>query len=242
VSASTYTRLEVLRTFRNLRLLVFSLAFPLVWYVALAGSNHRATVDGISTPLYYMIGMASLGCMVAVLAGGYRIAMERLTGWTHQMRTMPLTTRAYFASKLLSSYLTALVSLAVLYAAGLAHGVRLHPGAWGEMTLLVLVGLVPFAVLGIVLGQLISVDAMGPAMGGFAVGFNILGGAFGPIATSGTFHLIIEGLPSYWLVEAGRLSVNGHWWPPGAWAVLAVWTVSLGLIALRLYQRRSATS
>jgi ABC-2 type transport system permease protein len=242
VSTNTYARLEVLRTLRNGRLLIFSLAFPLVWYLALTGSNHHAEVGGISTPLYYMIGMASFGCMVAVLASGYRISMERLTGWTHQMRTMPLTTRAYFASKLLSSYVTAVLALALLYVVGLAYGVHLRPGAWGEMTLLVLVGLVPFVVLGIVLGQLISVDAMGPAMGGFAVGFNVLGGGFGPLATSGPLHHIVEGLPSYWLIEAGRLSVNGHWWPPGAWAVLAVWTVILGVIALQLHQHRSTAS
>ena len=42
----------------------------------------------------------------------------------------------------------ALVSIVLLYAAGVALGVRLPAGSWMEMTALILVALVPFAAHG----------------------------------------------------------------------------------------------
>ena len=105
MSTLTYTRLEVLRTFRNTRFFILSLAFPLVLFYTVAGSNRHVHIGGISFPLYYMVGMASWGAMAAVMAGGARIALERSVGWTRQMKITPLSTFAYFRSKVLSGYL-----------------------------------------------------------------------------------------------------------------------------------------
>ena len=194
---STYVRYEILRTFRNQRFLVLSLAFPLILFFVIAGPNKNKHLLGIGYPLYFMTGMAAWGTMVAVISGGARIEAERSIGWTRQMRITPLSTRTYFASKVLSGYLMALISIAALYLAGTSLGVRLSAGEWLTMTGLLLVGLIPFAVLGILLGHLLTVDSMGPAMGGVTTLFALLGGAWRPIAVSGVLHRIIEGLPSY---------------------------------------------
>ena len=95
------------------------------------------------------------------------------------MRITPLTTAAYFRAKVLCGYLMALFSLAVLYLAGTSMGVRLSAAEWLTMTALLLIGLVPFAVLGVMLGHLMSVDSMGPAMGGITTLFALLGGRGG---------------------------------------------------------------
>jgi ABC-2 type transport system permease protein len=91
----------------------------------------------------------------------------------------------------------------MLFILGTAFGVRLGAATWLTMTGLVLVGLIPFAVLGILLGHLLSPDAMGPAMGGITALFALLGGAWGPVISSGALHAAAELLPSYWLVQAG---------------------------------------
>ena len=163
MSTLTYTRLEVLRTFRNTRFFILSLAFPLVLFYTVAGSNRHVHIGGFSFPLYYMVGMASWGAMAAVMAGGARIALERSVGWTRQMKITPLSTFAYFRSKVLSGYLMAIVSLVLLFSAGLSLGVHLTPTHWLETAGLLLVGLIPFVVMGILLGHLLSVDSMGPA-------------------------------------------------------------------------------
>jgi ABC-2 type transport system permease protein len=133
MTRSKYLRFEVLRTPRNRRFLVFSLAFPLVLFFVVAGPNQHAHLDGISFPLYYMTGMAAWGTMAAVISSGARIAAERAVGWTRQMRITPLTTRAYFRAKVLCGYLLALLSIAAMGIAGTALGVRLSVGEWSTM-------------------------------------------------------------------------------------------------------------
>ena len=107
IMATTYLRSEVLRSFRNRRFLVLSLAFPLVLYLVIAGANRHQHFDGATFPLYFMTGMATLGTMSAVISGGAVIAAERSVGWTRQMRLTPLTTRSYFGAKVASGYLRA---------------------------------------------------------------------------------------------------------------------------------------
>ena len=240
MKGSTYIRYEVLRTFRNRRFLIFSLVFPLVLFFSIAGSNRHAHLLGIPFPLYYMTGMAAWGTMIAVVSGGARIANERSIGWTRQMRVTPLPTRAYFGAKILSSYLLALLSIAALSLAGTSLGVRLSTSEWLTMIGLILVGLIPLAALGILLGHLLTVDSIGPAIGGSTSLLALLGGAYGPIFSSGVLLRLVKGLPSYWLVQAGKTALGGAGWPAEGWIVIAAWSVVLTLIATRVYRRDTA--
>jgi ABC-2 type transport system permease protein len=237
----TYLHFEILRTFRNRRFLLFSLAFPLILFFSIASAHRSATLDGISFPLYFMTSMAAWGTMVATISSGARIAAERQIGWTRQMRITPLPERTYFSVKIVSGYLMALLTMAALYGAGTSLGVRLSAGGWLRMTALLLIGLVPFAVIGILLGHLMEVDSLGPALGGVTTLFALLGGAWGPLATGGLFLTIVKCLPSYWLVQAGKsaLGTNG-WPPPEAWIVIAAWTVVMARLAMIVYRRDTA--
>jgi len=233
-----YLRFEVLRTLRNRRFLVFSLAFPLVLFFAVAGPNRNARIEGVPFPLYYMTGMAAWGTMVAVVSSGARIAAERSVGWTRQMRITPLTTRAYFSAKVLCGYLMALFTIVAMCAAGTALGVRLSAQEWLTMIGLLLVGLIPFAVLGVLLGHLLRVDSLGPALGGVTSVLALVGGAYGPLATSGVFLTVVKCLPSFWLVQAGRSAFEPGGWPPAeSWIVIAAWTTILVWVAARVYRR-----
>ena len=74
---ASYTRYELLRTFRNRRFFFFSLGFPLILYFLIAGPNKNENNlghSGLSAPLYFMVGLASFGTMNAMLAAGARIA------------------------------------------------------------------------------------------------------------------------------------------------------------------------
>ena len=119
--------------------------------------------------------MASFGTMSAMLSCGARIAAERSAGWTRQLRISPLSPRAYFRAKVLTAYMMALITLVVLYAAGISLGVSLRASRWLEMTGLMLVGLIPFAALGILLGHMFTPDSIGPAMGGGVALLALLG-------------------------------------------------------------------
>ncbi|MBS1848810.1 MAG: ABC transporter permease [Actinobacteria bacterium] len=237
MNATRYIHFELLRTFRNRRFFVFSLVFPLVLFFVIAGPNRNVHLGGLPFPTYYMGGMAAWGTMAAVIAGGARIALERQVGWNRQLRLTPLTPSTYLGAKVASGYALAAVSLMLIFAAGISLGVRPSAVEWLSMTGLIIVGLVPFAALGVYIGHRVSVDSMGPAMGGVTSLLALAGGAWGPIASHGFIHTVTQALPSYWLVRAGQAYHGGPHWPPVAWVVIGVWTIVLGGLAMRAYQR-----
>lgn len=235
---TTYLRYELLRTFRNPRFFVFSFGFPIVLYFVIAGPNrsdHDFGGTGLWAPVYYMIGLASFGAMMAALSSGARIAGERQVGWNRQLRITPLRPRAYLGAKVLTAYAMATVSILLLHAAGAILGVRLPAGNWLAMTALLLVGLVPFAALGIFIGHKLTVDAIGPVMGGTTALMALLGGTWFPI-TSGTMYDIARCLPSYWLVQASHVGIGGSGWTARGWIVMAIWSAVLVAVAARAYR------
>ncbi|HUB73001.1 MAG TPA: ABC transporter permease [Solirubrobacteraceae bacterium] len=235
-----YTRFELLRTVRNRRFFILSFGFPLIIYLLVAAPNrHVHDIDGtgLSAPLYFMIGWASFGTMNAMVACGARIAAERQAGWTRQLRISPLSPRAYLRTKVLTAYMMALISLLVLYVAGASLGVSLSAGGWLGMTGLIIVGLIPFAALGITLGHLFTPDSIGPAMGGGVALLGLLGGTFFPLGHHGFLPELAQYLPSYWLVQASHVGAGGHGWPAKGWIVIAAWTLVLSAAAIRAYRR-----
>jgi ABC-2 type transport system permease protein len=240
VSSATYVRFELLRTFRNRRFLILALGFPLVLYFLIAGPNRNEGSiggTGISAPLYFMVGLVAFGTMNAVIAAGARIAAERSVGWNRQLRLTLLSTRAYFRTKVLTAYLMAIATIVLLYAAGISLGVRLSAGSWVRMTGLILVGLIPFAALGILLGHLLGVDSIGPAIGGITALLSLLGGVWFPISSHGAIHYVAMALPSYWLVQASHVSLGGSSWGATGWLVVAAWSVALSVMAGIAYRR-----
>jgi ABC-2 type transport system permease protein len=239
VSATTYIRYELLRTFRNKRFFILALGFPLGIYFLIATpvrGEHDLGGTGISAPLYFMVGLAAFGSMNAMMSAGARIAGERQVGWNRQLRITPLSPRTYFRTKVLTGYVLALCAVLLLYIAGSTLGVRLPAGEWLRMTWLIIVGLVPFAALGIFIGHLLTVDAIGPTMGGITALLSILGGVWFPV-TNGTLKVIAEALPSYWLVQASHVALGGGGWSALGWLVVAAWSVVLAAAAMWAYRR-----
>lgn len=239
MTGRAYTRFELLRTFRNWRLLFFALGFPLVLYFVIVAPNRgeeNFAGTGIPFRLYYMVGLVGFGTMMALVSTGARIATERTDGWTRQLRVTPLPPGAYLRAKVLTAYAMALLTIASLYAAGFALGVRLPAGRWLAMTGLVLLALVPFAALGVLVGHLLTADTIGPAAGGLVSLLAIASGNWFPLG-EGIVGDIASFLPSYWLVQASHISLGGAGWTLTGWLVVVVWSVGLGVLALAAYRR-----
>lgn len=235
---ATYLRYELLRNIRNRRFVLFSLAYPVVLYFLITSPQRHARFDGVAFPLYFMAGMAAVGTMIAVISTGARIAVDRSAGWTRQLRLTPLTATEHLGARVACGFLMALLVIVLVSLSGAAFGVSLSAGAWLTMIGLMLVGLIPLTVLGILLGHLLTPDSLAPAAGGTVMLFAVLGGAYGfLVAKSGVMFDVIKALPSYWLVQAGKTALDGGSWPAEAWIVIAAWTAVLTVIAVFVYQR-----
>jgi ABC-2 type transport system permease protein len=239
VSGLLYTRFELLRAYRNRRFFFFSFGFPLVLYYLIAAPQKNTTSlagSGIPAPLYYMTGLAAFGTMASMISSGARIAAERQAGWTRQLRITPLTAREYFRAKVVTGYAMAITSLLLLYLAGASLGVGLAAHEWLEMTGLILIGLLPFAALGITLGHLMNVDSIGPLTGGLLAILAFLSGTWFPL-THGFLYDVGQYLPGYWIVQASHIALHGHAWSTKGWVVVIVWTIVLVITARVVYRR-----
>ena len=240
-----YTKYEMLRLVRNKRAFIFSLIFPMLLFIMIGGSNKDATfeVSGvtISFPTYYMVSIAGYGAMIACISAGARISTERGTGWNRQLRITPLSVHDYFTTKVLTAYAVALASIALLFATGIAYGVRISPfGRWIGMIILMIIGLLPFVAMGIAMGHLLTTDAMGPAVGVSSGLFGFLGGQWFPLPEHGALHVIGQCLPSYWLTRASQIGVGAPAWGLLGWTVVGIWSVAMALLAGWAYRRDTA--
>jgi ABC-2 type transport system permease protein len=103
---------------------------------------------------------------------------------------------------------------------------------------LLLVGIIPFTLLGILLGHVLTSDSSAIALSGTVLIFGLLGGVYGvQLANSGPVFDIIKGIPSFWLAQASKAALRLDNWPAEGWIVMAAWTAVLLPLAVFAYLR-----
>jgi ABC-2 type transport system permease protein len=236
-----YLVLELRRALRSTRFLIFTIAMPIVLfllYVGMFGNNQPQTAGVL------MVNMTCYGALTAALFAGTRVAIERAAGWQRQLRLTPLSGAGYLTAKGLTAMLLAVPGVVLVpLVAAVFEGVSLDPAQWLRVTLGVWLAVIPFAVLGLLIGQLGTAESMQPIMSIVMMVMSLLGGIFIPIdALPGGMLSVTRLLPSYWLTQIGRGAVTADLSVSlgSAVLVLAGWTLVLGLAVVRRYRRDSA--
>jgi ABC-2 type transport system permease protein len=240
-----YTVVSTRATFRNTQFVLFTLALPLILYLlfnSLYGKQDSGT--GISVSAYLMVSMASYGALGAAINSGARIAIERQAGWNRQLRLTALSGRGYMVSRSIVSLLVALPAIVLVFLAGRIIGkVSLPIGTWLLAGVAVWLALIPFAVIGLVIGFVASFEAVQPLSVLVFLAMSILGGLWFPVEQlPGFLQHLAKGLPSYWVGEIGRDMVGGVALPLGGIGVLAAWTVVMAAIGVWGYRRSGRRS
>jgi ABC-2 type transport system permease protein len=230
----TFLRFEVLRLVRNIRYVGISVGFPVVFYILFLHNEHPAArIAGTTWRTYFMVSMASFGAMVAALnAGGTRLAAERASGWTRQLRVTPLPPWGYVATKIAASMVIALPVIVVVEVTGLVlGGVRLGLGTWVALSVVLWISALPFAALGALVGFVASSETAYPLVTALMFLLSFFGGLFTPVADLPVvLRHVAAFLPSYrdatlgWAVVAGRAPGVGDG------GILLGYAVLLGLV------------
>lgn len=230
-----YLLLETRRAYRNRRFMIMTVATPLVLFLINANLWGNAK-DGSTA--YLMASMAAFGAMTAAISVGMRVATERQVGWNRQLRLTPLRPSAYLVSKGLLAMLIAIPSILLVFAAGaFIEHVDLRAMQWIESGMGLWIALIPFAVLGLLIGYLGNPDSTGPIFSLVFMGMSLFGGLWFPVESlPHVMGTIAKVLPSYWLglIARGPLLYNSVDWV--AVPVLLAWTVVLGLIVINRYR------
>jgi ABC-2 type transport system permease protein len=209
-------RLDVARSIRNQRYLVLTIGFPVAFYllyttVLQTGDPSKARIGDVPWRTYFMASMAAYGALASTLSGSRIVAGERVSGWTRQLRVTPLAPSAYVVARLIASLLTTLPAILLVTAAGVvANGVSLRGTELVELIVLLALGSLPFAALGILIGYVFDGDSAQGATMATLFGLAILGGLWAPVATFPVaLGNIARMLPSYRLADLGWRAVGG---------------------------------
>ncbi|WP_086824549.1 ABC transporter permease [Allokutzneria sp. NRRL B-24872] len=247
-----YLGLEIRRALRAPGTLLFTIGFPAMFYllemmlfkdVAGAGAEGGAGTAAAQYPVTIMVGLCAWGVMTAGLLIGTRVVHERTAGWQRQLRLTPLSGAGFLVGKVTVGMAVALpTAIVVPVVAVLVENVQLTPVGWLHATLFVWLGSLPFAIMGLLIGQLSNKDNVQNFV---IVGMLLLamfGGLFMPLdMLPPWWNDLAQFVPSYWLAEIGRVGVlpnYGTLLTPTL--VLLGWSVVLAAGVMWRYQRDSA--
>jgi ABC-2 type transport system permease protein len=236
----SFAAFELRRVLRTAMFLVWTLAFPVVFYLANyanpSNNLHARASYGTTWPIFFMVSMCAWSAVAAAFnAGGGRLAAERTSGWTRQLRLTPLPPWAYALGKILVAVGLALAAAVVLalVAAGAARP-HLPAAAWAEVIAACWLGSLPFAALGILLGLVTTSSSALPVMIATMLVLNVIGGLLVPLqAFPRWLRDVARVLPSYHLGDLGWNAVANRPFDPvdvlvlvgygAVFAALAAW-------------------
>ncbi|MEU5093188.1 ABC transporter permease [Streptomyces sp. NPDC020996] len=203
-------KLELTRALRNRKFLFFSVLYPSLLFLLIAGNADSTTkIDGtgLTLPAYMMVSMASFGALTAVLMGNSeRIAKERESGWVRQLRLTALPGRGYVLAKTAGAAVVSLPSIVVVFVVAAAvKDVRLDAWQWLALTGSIWAGSLVFAALGVALGYLASGDTVRPVTMIVYFGLSLLGGLWMPTTTFPQWlQAVAKWLPTHAYAALGR--------------------------------------
>jgi ABC-2 type transport system permease protein len=216
-----YIRLEVTRMRRDVAFVLFGVAMPVAMYVIFTNAGLAPGNEEVAA-LYAMVGIAAYGGMGAAFNNGSGLAEDRAIGWLRQLRLTPLSPATVVTGKVVTGMVIVVPSIAAVLAAGvLVNGVRLGAGQWIAIVGLLWAGTVPFALLGLGTGYLLTGQAAALVNFAATMGLAVVGGLWIPsVSFPGWLQAISEWTPTLRSV-----------------AVLLGWTAVFGAYAAFAYRR-----
>ncbi|GGL90803.1 ABC transporter [Curtobacterium citreum] len=241
-----YVVLETRRQLRNVKAMVFTFAIPVVMLLVF-GAAYGGQVDPVTHLPFLVVTtlqMTAYGAMMAALSQAFSLVTERSIGWNRQLRVTPLSGWAFLVSKLVAAMAFSAVSVVVTFAiAILGMHASLGAGHWAAAGLGIWAGVVPFALIAILVGQFAKPAYAQPLFMVVFMGLSILGGLWVPLSVMPAWMgSIAHLLPSYWLNRIGQMGAGatGSAGMTEPALVLVGWTVVLAAVIVWRYRRDAA--
>lgn len=239
-----FVTIELRRALRNRRYVMFAIAFPVAFYLLYTGLLSSAAADPdtligtIPWRAYFMVSMATYAALAAAIGGAVVIAQDRASGWTRQLQVTPLPPLVYVTGKLAVSYVVTVPAIATVLLAGLLiNHVELSIVAWLGLLVTLVVGSLPFAALGLLIGYVFDANGAQGAMMLSIFGLAIVGGLWAPVSSfPDSMVTIARMLPSFRLADLGRDAVAGAGLDLTDVAVLAIYAIAFGAIVAWRYR------
>jgi ABC-2 type transport system permease protein len=141
-----------------------TILFPVMFYSLFGLTRSQATLAGTTVGAYLLATFGSFGVIAISLFGfGVSVAVERGQGWMLVKRASPMPRFAYFASKIAMSLLFTVVMMLLLFTLGIVAGhARMPLTSWAALAGTLLLGVLPFAAMGLAVGYLAGPNSAAP--------------------------------------------------------------------------------
>jgi ABC-2 type transport system permease protein len=217
------TQYEFLRLMRTRSFALSVSGFPVVFYTFFGLVMNRGEhIGNVSAATYTLAGYAVFGMVGASLfAIGVGLASELAAGWLDLKRASPMPPVAYILAKCCSSMAFGLVIVSLLTIMGITMGhVVLTPWQIVRMLGLTMVGVIPFACMGMALALLVPFSSAPGIANMIYLPMSFCGGLWVPLMFLPHFlQKIAVLLPTYHLAQlmlgifgyASAGSTASHW-------------------------------
>lgn len=231
-----HTKSGTLELLRLPSYLIPTLSFPVMFYIFFGLPNSRKGAD----PNIYLGSFSAFAVLgVLLFQFGVGIAVVRDSPWERYLRTLPVGLFTRFTARIFSAAAFALAAfLAVLLVAALAAPVELSIGMLLRLLTALLVGGVPFALMGIAIGYWSSPKAALPIANIIYLPLSLAGGLWSrPDALPDWIKTVAPYLPTGRWAHVVWAASTGQSWSWQDWTWLAAFGVLCGAVAALGYRR-----
>ena len=241
------TKYEFLRLLRARSFSIATIGFPLSFYLLfgiVAATDHA---EGFERAKYLLATYSVFGLVGSSLFGlCSTIANERAQGWLELKQASPMPPAAYLLSKLFTAMAFGLIIFALLLLCGMTMGhVSFTAAQIAKLTATVLLGVFPFASMGILLACVVPPNAAIGFVNLIYLPMSFLSGLWFPIA--GLPHWIQVLAPVWPTWHLGQLAIHDIGFPM-KWTAMGhvIWLICFSVaclgLALVLFRRSAQKS
>jgi ABC-2 type transport system permease protein len=211
-----------------------TLAFPALFFLLFVASRSDRNATLL---LASFAGFAFLA--VTFFQFGVGIAAERESPWERFLRVLPAPVGVRLAGRLLSGTLFGLASAGLVALTAVATtDAHLPPGRCAGLVVALVLGAVPFALLGIALGYWASPRGALPVANILYLVLAFAGGLWTtPARLPSAVALVSPIVPTRQFGEVLWGAARGRLWQPRDWLLLLAWSAAFGLLAAWGYTR-----
>lgn len=225
------TRAELLKFLRAPDFIAPVVVLPTVLFLLFGLPNARHVLpDGSSLGPHLVASFGVYGLLSVVLFSfGEAIATERGQGWLRLVRATPLPPAVFLTAKLLVGLVLALLVVALLFpVAALAGGVRLAPDQWLRLGALLVLGALPLAPIGFLIGFWARPSSAGAIALLILLPVSYLSGSWQPVETlPEAVRGLAQYLPTYHYAELARAAIGRA---PGDVSLHLAWVLASAVV------------
>lgn len=241
-------RRSILATLRQPPVWFPAILFPLLLAAVNASAFNRATAlpgfPDVDSFLDFLLPASMIqGVMFGAVAGGSDIALDIEDGFFERLLASPIWRPSILIGRLAGGAVLGAIQAVLFITVFTIFGARVHSGARGIVTLVLLAMVMAIAIGGVTAAVGVRTGSQETVQNSFPLIFILLflSSAFFPTELmSGWYQTMAEANPITWVIDAARQLVIAEWsWREAATAlgtagVLAVATVALAARQLRI--------